>query len=131
MNSRKIALQETLTIAIGVGVGVALMIGVFALLGKFDTSVLLGGLAGGTLAVLHFFSLAVVTTLAADRAEGGDVQSGVKLVQGSYPIRMLVLAAALFLCAKSGWFNVVALALPLAFVRPTITFAEFFRKKGD
>ena len=131
MDSRKIALQETKTIAIGVAVGVALMIGVFALLGKYDTPVLLGGITGGALAVLHFFSLAVVTTLAADRAEGGDPQAGVKLVQGSYPIRMLALAAALFLCAKSGCFNVVALALPLAFVRPTITFAEFFRKKGE
>lgn len=131
MDSRKIAFQETAVIAIGEAVGVAVMIGVFALLGKFDRSVLLGGIAGGVLAVANFFSIAVVTTLAADRAEKQDVQAGVKLVQGSYPIRMLALAAALFLCAKSGYFNVVALALPLLFVRPTITIAEFFRKKGD
>lgn len=131
MDSRKIALQETGVIAIGEAVGVALMIGVFALLGKFDRTVLLGGMVGGLLSVANFFAIAVVTTLAADRAEKQDVQGGVKLVQGSYPIRMLVLAVTLILCAKSGYFNVVALALPLLFVRPTITIAEFFRKKGD
>ena len=131
MDSRKIALQETGVIAIGEAVGVALMIGVFALLGKFDRTVLLGGMVGGLLSVANFFAIAVVTTLAADRAEKQDVQGGVKLVQGAYPIRMLVLAVTLILCAKSGYFNVVALALPLLFVRPTITIAEFFRKKGD
>ena len=131
MDSRKIALQETGVIAIGEAVGVALMIGAFALLGKFDRTVLLGGMVGGLLSVANFFAIAVVTTLAADRAEKQDVQGGVKLVQGAYPIRMLVLAVTLILCAKSGYFNVVALALPLLFVRPTITIAEFFRKKGD
>ena len=131
MDSRKIALQETGVIAIGEAVGVALMIVVFALLGQFDRTVLLGGMVGGLLSVANFFAIAVVTTLAADRAEKQDVQGGVKLVQGSYPIRMLVLAVTLILCAKSGYFNVVALALPLLFVRPTITIAEFFRKKGD
>ena len=131
MDSRQIAVQETGAIAIGEAVGVALMIGAFALLGKFDWTVLLGGMVGGLLSVANFFAIAVVTTLAADRAEKQDVQGGVKLVQGAYPIRMLVLAVTLILCAKSGYFNVVALALPLLFVRPTITIAEFFRKKGD
>lgn len=129
MDSRKIAFQETGIIAIGEAVGVALMVGVFALLGKYDTSVLLGGIVGGLIAVGNFFSLAVVTTLAADRAEQQDVAAGQKLVQGSYPIRMLALMVVLVLCAKSGVFNVVALALPLLFVRPAITLAEFFRKK--
>lgn len=129
MNSRKIALHETGIIALGEAIGVALMIGVFALLGKYDTSVLLGGIAGGVIAVANFFAMAVVTTLAADRAEQQDVEGGKKLVQGSYPIRMIALVAALFLCAKSGYFHVVALALPLVFVRPTITLAEFFRKE--
>lgn len=131
MDSRKIALHETRIILIGQVIGVAGMIGVFALLGKFDTHVLLGGIAGGALATLNFFALAVVSTLAADRAEKQDVQGGAKLVNGSYPVRLLLLAGALFLLAKSGWCNVIALVLPLAFVKPTILLAEFFRKKGD
>lgn len=131
MDSRKIAIRETCTVAIGETVGVALMLGIYALLGEMNSSVLLGGLVGGLVAVLNFFSLAVVATLAADKAEKQDVQSGQKLIQGSYPIRLLVTAVVLFLCAKSGIFDVLALVLPLLFVRPTITLAEFFKKKGE
>ena len=43
---------------------------------------------------------------------------------------MLIVAGLLILCAKSGVFDVLALVLPLVFVRPVITIAEFFRKKG-
>lgn len=129
MNSRKIALRETGIIALGEAIGTALMIAVFALLDKFDTSVLLGGILGAVIAVVNFFAMAVVTTLAGDRAEAQDVEGGKKLLQASYPIRMLALAAILFLCARSGVFHVAALVIPLLFVRPTITLAEFFRKE--
>lgn len=128
MDSRKIALRETAIVAVGVTLCAGLMVGVFALLGKYDTGVLLGALVGSLLAVGNFFAMAVIATLAADRAEAQDVEGGKKMLQASYPLRLLGLMAALILCAKSGYFNVVALALPLAFVRPTITLAEFFRK---
>lgn len=130
MDSRKFVLKETAIVALGQALCVAAMIGIFALLGYYDRSVLLGGIAGGLLAVLNFFFMAVIATLAADRAERQDVQGGQKLVQSSYPLRLLAIAAVLFLCAQSGWFNIIALVLPLAFTRPTLTIAEFFRKKG-
>jgi len=131
MDSRKIALYETGVISIGVLTGTALMIGVFALIGHFAANVLLGGLVGAVLSILNFFSMAVVSTLAADRAAKQDIEGGKKLLKSSYPVRLLVLAVLLILFAKSGHFNVIALVLPLAFVRPTITIAEFFRKKGE
>lgn len=129
--SRKIVLKETGLIALGELICVGLMCGVYALLGKFDMSVVLGGLVGLILATGNFFFLAVVATLAADRAQAQDVAGGQKLMKGSYPIRLLVLAGALILCAKSGVFDVLSLALPLLFVRPILTVAEFFRKKGE
>ena len=128
--SRKIVFQETGIIAIGEAVCVALMCGVYALISKFSMSVLLGGIVGAVLATGNFFFLAVVATLAADRAEAQDVEGGKKLMKSSYPIRLLVLAGLLILCAKSGYFDVLALVLPLVFVRPVLTAAEFFRKKG-
>lgn len=128
MDSRKIALHETAIVAAGEAVGVAVMIGIYALLGKLDTGVVLGGLVGGLVAVLNFFGMAVVATLAADRAEQQDVEGGQKLLKGSYPLRLICMFLVLIVCAKSGWFDVLALVLPLAFVRPTITLAEFFRK---
>ena len=129
-DSRKLVLKETAIVALGEAICVALMCGVYALLGKFDLSVVLGGLVGFLVAAGNFFSLAVVATIAADKAEAGDPASGQKLMKSSYPIRLLALAGVLILCAKSGVCDVIALVLPLLFVRPILTIAEFFRKKG-
>ena len=128
--SRKLVLKETVLIAIGEAICVALMCLVYVLIGKFQLSVLLGGLIGLLVATGNFFALAVVATLAADKAEAGDPATGQKLMRSSYPIRLLVMAGVLILCAKSGVFDVIALVLPLIFVRPILTVAEFFRKKG-
>jgi len=130
MDSKKIVWQETGIVAAGVLLCTALMVGIFALLGKFDISVLLGGIVGALLSVGNFFFMAVGTSLAADKAENQDVNAGKLLVRNSYIIRLLVLAVLLFACAKSGVFNLFALVLPLIFVRPTLTIAEFFRKTG-
>ena len=129
-DSRKLVLKETAVVALGEAVCVALMCAVYALIGKFDLSVLLGGLVGLLVATGNFFALAVVVTLASDKAEAGDPASGQKLMKSSYPIRLLAMAAVLILCAKSGFFDVIALVLPLVFVRPILTITEFFKKKG-
>ena len=128
--SRKLVLKETALVAIGEVICVVAMCGVYAMLGKFSEAVVLGGIVGGLLAAGNFFALAVAATLAADKAEAGDPEGGKKLMKSSYPFRMLVLAVALILCARSGAFDIIALALPQVFVRPILTLGEFFRKKG-
>ena len=128
--SRKLVLTETAFIALGEIICVALMCVVYVLLDKWAISVLLGGMAGLLVAVGNFFFLAMIATLAADKAEAGDPVSGQKLMKSSYPIRLLVMAGVLILCAKSGAFDVIALVVPLLFVRPILTVKEFFRKKG-
>lgn len=129
--SRKFVFKETALIAVGEAIVVALMVGVYALLGKFSLSVVLGGLVGLLVATGNFFFMAVAATLASDKAEAGDPTAGQKLMRSSYPIRMLVMAGVLILCAKSGFFDVIALVVPLLFVRPILTIAEFFKKKGE
>ena len=131
MNSRKYVFKETLTIAVGEAICVAVRLGVFALLGKFDRSVVLGGILGGLIAVGNFFFMAVGVTLAADKAEEQDVRGGKAMVSSSYTIRLIVMAVVLFAAAKSGYCNVFALVIPLVFVRPVLTVGEFFRKSGD
>ncbi len=131
MDSRKYVFKETLTVAIGEAICVAVMLGVFALLGKFDRSVLLGGILGGVLAVANFFFMAVGTALAADKAENQDVKGGQAVISSSYTIRMIVMAVLLFAAVKSGFCNVFASVIPLVFVRPVLTLGEFFRKSGD
>lgn len=127
--SRKIALRETLYILIGVSVLTAVMFGIYGLLGRFDTSVLLGGIIGALLAVGNFFFMAVSATLAADKAQQQNVKGGSLLMGMSYPLRFLILAGILLLCGISGKFNPLALVLPLAFVRPVLTLSAFFRKR--
>ena len=128
--SRKFVLKQTLIIFAGVLILSALMCGVYALLGKISLKVVLGGLVGTVVATGNFFFMAMVATLAADRAQQQDVETGKKMLKGSYPLRLLVMAAVLVLCAISGWFDVLALVLPLVFVRPVLTITEFFKKKG-
>lgn len=131
MNSRKIVYRETAIIAAGTAICTAIMYVVYFLLGKFDTSVLLGGLVGSVISIGNFFFMALGTCLAADKAEAQDVKAGQLLVRNSYMLRLVVLFVVLFACAKSGLFNLFALVLPLVFVRPVLTVAEFFRKKGE
>lgn len=129
--SRKEVLKQTGLIAIGQVIGTGIMYGVFALLQKLDMTVVLGGIVGSLLAIGNFFFMALIATLAADRAEKQDVAGGQKLVKASYPLRLLVMAGVLVLCAlKREWFNVLALALPLAFVHITAMITGFFKKKG-
>ncbi len=131
MDSRKIVFHETAIVLAGEAICTALMFGVFALLGAWDLAVLLGGIVGLILAVGNFFFMAITTSLAADKATEQDVKGGKALVKSSFGLRLLVLFLLLFACVKSGFFNIIALTLPLLFVRPTITIAEFFRKKGE
>ena len=131
MESRKFVLQQTLIIAIGQAVGVGVMLGIFALLGRFDYTVALGGLIGAVIALLNFFFMAVSLTLAADRATQQDVKGGKGLVKSSYAIRSIVMFVVLILCAKSGHCHVVSLVVPLLLVQPTLLIAEFFRKKEE
>ena len=127
VESRKIVIRETLYILLGVSVLTVLMYGIYALLGLFDLSVLLGGIVGAVLACGNFFFMALAASMAADKAEEQNVTGGTQIVRLSYPIRLLVLAGVLLICGLSGFFNPIALVLPLAFVRPVLMLSAFFR----
>lgn len=131
MDSRKIVFRETGVIALGAALGTALMFGIFALLGRFDRTVLLGGIVGYVLTVVNFMLMAIGASLAADRAVQQNVKGGKSLITTSYLFRMGLIFLVLFAFVKSGLCNAVASVLPLCFVRPTLTIAEFFRKTGE
>lgn len=130
IDSRKFILKKTATVAAGQVLCVAVMIGVFALLGYYDRSVLLGGIFGGVIAIGNFFAMAVCADLAADQAQQGKVQAGQALIRASYVGRLAVAAILLFALVKSGLCHVVAAVLPLIFNRPVLTVSEFFGKGG-
>ena len=130
MTSKNTAFRETAPVAIGQAVCTAAMVAVFALAGKFQLSVLLGGIAGAAISTANFFIMSFAANLAADKAEAQDIAGGQKLIQLSYMGRMLGMFLVLILLAKSGHFHPLALVLPLAFTRPILTIVELFKKKG-
>ena len=102
MDGRKELLQQTGIVALGEALGVAAMVGIFALLGKFDMSVLLGGIVGGLVAVGNFFAMALGVYIAAEKAQNQDVKGGQAAVKGSYFLRMAVMAVVMIAFSKSG-----------------------------
>ncbi len=130
MDSRKVVFKETAIIAVGELICSAIMVGVFAALDMFQMHILWSAFAGSLIMIANYFFMAVTVSLAADRAEKGQVEEAQKLIKLSSTVRLLVMAAALLIGVRLGG-NVVALALPLVFARPILLLAEFFRKKGD
>ncbi len=129
MDIRKEVLRQTGIVALGEAVGVAAMIGLFALLGKFDMGVLLGGIVGGLVAVGNFLAMAIGVNIAADKAQKQNVKGGQATIKSSYLLRLVIMVLVLYAFARSGLCNVVALVVPLIFVRITLTLWEFFRRK--
>ena len=130
MDNRKYILSQGLIVLIGELVLSALMVGVFAILGYFDLSVVLGAAVGSAIATVNHLVLVLGVLAASSKAEQQDVKGGQMLVQMSYMGRLIGLFLILVLCAKSGVFNLIALALPLVFTRPVLTIAEHLTKKG-
>lgn len=130
MDSRKEVLKETAIVAVGVLIFSALMVGVFAALDYFSLRVVISALVGSAVIILNYFFMAVTVTLAADKAQQGEPAAGQKMIQLSSVVRLLLMGVVLFIGVKAGG-NVIALVLPLAFLRPVLMLSEFFRKKGE
>ena len=130
MNNRKYMISQVLTVLAGQVLLSGIMAAVFAVLGYFDRSVLLGAAVGALIATANHFVLVLGVMAAAAKAEKQDVKGGQTLVQLSYMGRLIGLFLILVLCAKSGLFNVIALVIPLAFTRPILTVAQLLHKKG-
>ncbi len=130
MNDRKNILKNTAIVALGVLLCAGVMVAVFAAIGRFSWNVLLSALTGSAVIILNYFFMAVTVTLAADRAEAGAAEQAKKMVQLSSLVRLVCMGIVLFAGIKLG-ANVVALVLPLVFLRPVLMLAEFFGKKAD
>ncbi|MBQ3146744.1 MAG: ATP synthase subunit I [Oscillospiraceae bacterium] len=130
MDSRKLVLRETVCMAIGELILSAIMVGIFAALDKFNLAVLFSALGGCLVITANHFFMAITVNMAVDKAEQGDVKQAQKIVQLSSIVRLLAMAGLLVLGTQMG-ANVLALVLPLAFSRPILMVAEFFRKKDQ
>lgn len=130
MDTRTFIIRKTLILALCQVVCIGAICGVYALLDRFDRTVLLGSIVGAVLAVANFFLMAVAVDRAADQAVEQNVKGGKATVRLSYSVRLIALFVILFAFAKSGLCNALAMVLPIVLVRPIIMLTEFFRKEG-
>lgn len=125
MKIQKTVWQETAHIAEGTAALTAVMLGVFAVIGKFTAMVAVSGLLGAATAVLNFFLLGLTVQKA---TKPGNEKRSRSIMQFSYSMRMLFQMAVLFLGFFIPALHWVAVACPLLFPRVTIFFMGLFQK---
>lgn len=131
MDWRKDIGKQFIYVAIGQGVGLGVMYGIFALLSAFDMTVLWGGLIGAFLALGNFTAMVISAVRASNKAMEQEVKAGQLMVQGSYFLRIVVLFVILFALVKTAKFHVVALVVPLIFIRPALSVGQLLQKRGE
>ena len=106
--------KETLRVALGVLIGDVIMLGVFWGLKKLEYTVLLGTLLGTAAAVGNFFLMGLAVQKAMN-----DPDHAKRIVQRSYTMRMIVMAAILIVGFVLPYFHRIALVIP--FLLPSLT----------
>lgn len=103
-NTRYIAMVEVIF--------TVLMEAIFLIIGKWDVTVLLGGILGALTAILNFFLMA----LSVVKAVGKEQKEASGTMKVSHSMRMLMLVV---ICAVAallpGVFNLIAVIVPLLF----------------
>ncbi len=118
--------KEILRISIGAAVCFVLMEAAFFALsllrvGKFDYTVVLGGVIGTLLAIANFTVLCLTIQNAAQTADKKQMKAHFQL---SYNIRLMIQAGWVVAAFLLPWFNAIAAALPLLFPTVVIYFLQ-------
>lgn len=133
MQKNRDVLRQVGGLAVALLVCIAVMLAVYALLGRLNRLVLLGAVFGWILAVGNFLSLSITVSNALDRAANGASPQKAQLeIQTSSVVRPLVLALIYVVLFRAKVCDPVAALLPLLFAQVAIKVLEFFRndKKG-
>ena len=116
MQKNRGVLRQVGGLAAALLVCIAVMLAVYALLGRLDRMVLLGALFGWLLAIGNFLSLSITVSNALDRAaNGGSPQKAQLEIQTSSVVRPLVLAVIYIVLFRAKVCDPVAALLPLLF----------------
>lgn len=132
MQKHKDILRQVGRFALALAICVAIMLVIYALLGAFTRSVLLGALAGFVLAIGNFVSLSITVSNAVDRAaRDNDPQRAQLSIQASGVLRLLVLAVLYIVLFRAKVCDPVAALLPLLMAQVVLKLVEFFRKDDE
>ena len=125
MNTQSVTVKETLKIAIGEIIVLILMFAVFALLGRFDSSVVFGGLLGAAANILYFIFICIGVNSA---VKENDQKRQKMSLSVTYYLRFLILGICIAVGLKLDCFNSIAVIVPVLMTRPIITVAEILGK---
>lgn len=129
MQKHREILHQVGRLTAALAVCVAVMLVIYALLGAFTSSALLGAIIGMVLAIGNFVSLSITVSNAVDRAaRDNDPQRAQLSIQASGVIRLLVLAVIYILLFRAKVCDPVAALLPLLMAQAVLKLVEFFRK---
>ena len=132
MQKNRDVLRQVGGLAAALLVCIAVMLAVYALLGRLDRLVLLGAVFGWILAVGNFLSLSITVSNALDRAaNGGSPLQAQREIQASSVVRPLVLVVIYILIFRAKLCDPVAAILPLFFAQISLKVTEFFRKEPN
>lgn len=126
MKLQEASKKEICRISIGAGICLAIMEAGFFILsllgvGKFDYTVVLGGLAGTVIAIANFTVLCLTIQNAAQVEDQKQMKARFQL---SYNARLILQAGWVVAAFLLPWFHVIAAALPLLFPTAVIWFLQ-------
>ena len=112
-------LRETKRIAVGVFSMLAIMLVVYAALGRFSLAVVLGGLIGALYAVLNFLLLGMTVQKVAEMREGNEELARMQM-KSSYNMRMVIMILLIVVAFALPFVDGLACMIPMLFPRLTI-----------
>lgn len=115
MKVDRAVVRETTHIAIGLLAVDVLLCVVFAILRRFDYTVVLGALLGSAFSLLNFFLLGLTVQKVVHSGEEPK-----KAVRTSYSLRMLLVMAILVVGIVAPCFHVIAVIVPFLATQPII-----------
>lgn len=135
MKLQKAVVDETRRVAVGSAICTAVMLIVFAVIGKFDYTVILGALLGYVTAVGNFLWMGLAVQKAAEDKPGetdeereGRIRRTVKL---SYTQRRMFQAVMIVIALVAPMINWIAMVIELVFPTATIYARQLLLKKRE
>lgn len=123
-------LRETKRIAVGVFSMLAIMLVVYAALGRFSLAVVLGGLIGALYAVLNFLLLGMTVQKVAEMRKGNEELARMQM-KSSYNMRMVIMILLIVVAFALPFVDGLACMIPMLFPRLTILVLQLTGKIKD
>ena len=132
MQKHRDILHQVTRLTIAMIICVGIMLGIYALLGIFTRSVLVGAVVGLLLSIGNFVSLSITVSNALDRAaRDNDPQRAQLSIQTSSVIRLWFLLPFIFCCSVRNCATPIAALLPLLLAQGVLKLVEFFRNDKE